>query len=214
MSKWLVVAEVPYAWNLGLTKLSLLLMYYRIFRHEYFKKMAWVVGVFVWVWKLWYPGIAGHCIDQVGTWISNAGSTILTDLVILIMPIPQIWKLQLRMAEKIGLTLAFSLGSLREANAPPTVGGTGGSKDGYRSGSATLSSFTSRTDDDAMDNAAENPLCGLRDSAESGSVVSHHVGLRAITTDNASGPTLRIDTLGYGHSTTSYTVTTCHYRVF
>lgn len=94
----------------------------------------------------------------------------------------------------------------REANAAPTIGGTGGSKDGYRSRSATLSSFTTRTDDDALDNAAENPLCGLRDSAESGGVVSHPVGLRAITTDNASEPSLRTDTLGYGHSATSYTV--------
>lgn len=126
MAKWLVVAEVLYAWNLGWTKLSLLLMYYRIFRHEYFKKMAWGVGAFVWAWvicitfifificvpvrKLWYPQVPGRCINQVGTWISNAASTILTDLVILIMPIPQIWKLQLRRTEKVGLTLAFSLG--------------------------------------------------------------------------------------------------------
>ncbi|KAK9442530.1 hypothetical protein VB005_03593 [Metarhizium brunneum] len=126
MAKWLVVAEVLYAWNLGWTKMSLLLMYYRIFRLPYFKKMAWVVGAFVWAWvicitflfificvpvqKLWYPQIPGRCINQVGTWISNAASTIFTDLVILLMPIPQIWKLQLRKTEKIGLTLAFSLG--------------------------------------------------------------------------------------------------------
>ncbi|KND95322.1 hypothetical protein TOPH_00002 [Tolypocladium ophioglossoides CBS 100239] len=126
MAKWLVVAEILYAWNLGWTKISLLLMYYRIFHVPYFKKMAWVVGVFVWVWvicitflfificvpvqKLWYPDLPGHCIDQVGTWISNAASTILTDLVILLMPIPQIWKLQLRKTEKVGLTVAFSLG--------------------------------------------------------------------------------------------------------
>ncbi|CRJ80018.1 hypothetical protein BN1708_000143 [Verticillium longisporum] len=47
MAKWLVVAEVLYAWNLGWTKLSLLLMYYRIFRVPYFKRMAWGVGAFV-----------------------------------------------------------------------------------------------------------------------------------------------------------------------
>ncbi|QUC22484.1 uncharacterized protein UV8b_06725 [Ustilaginoidea virens] len=126
MAKWLVVAEILYAWNLGWTKISLLLMYYRIFRHAYFKKMAWVVGIFVWAWvicitflfificvpvqKLWYPQIPGRCINQVGTWISNALSTILTDLIILLLPLPQIWKLQLRKTEKMGLTLAFSLG--------------------------------------------------------------------------------------------------------
>ncbi|KAF4120644.1 hypothetical protein GMORB2_2647 [Geosmithia morbida] len=126
MAKWLLVAEILYAWNLGWTKLSLLLMYYRIFRVSYFKKMAWAVGAFVMAWvvcvtflfificvpvqKLWYPELPGRCIDQVGTWISNAASTLFTDLIILCLPIPQIWRLQLSKREKIGLTMAFGLG--------------------------------------------------------------------------------------------------------
>ncbi|KAL6874276.1 GPCR, PTH11-type [Trichoderma longibrachiatum] len=126
MAKWLVVAEILYAWNLGWTKISLLLMYYRIFHVPYFKKMAWAVGGFVMMWvvtitflfificvpveKLWYPDIPGHCINQVGTWIANASSTIFTDLAILVLPVPQIWNLQLRTAEKMGLTFAFGLG--------------------------------------------------------------------------------------------------------
>ncbi|KAJ4138334.1 hypothetical protein NW768_002157 [Fusarium equiseti] len=127
MAKWLVVAEVLYAWNLGWTKLSLLLMYYRIFRVPYFKTMAWIVGSFVFAWvititflfificvpvaKLWYPDLPGHCINQVGTWIANAASTIFTDVVILCLPIPPIWKLQLGKSEKLGLTAAFAIGS-------------------------------------------------------------------------------------------------------
>lgn len=127
MAKWLVVAEVLYAWNLGWTKLSLLLMYYRIFRVPYFKKMAWIVGSFVFAWvititflfificvpvaKLWYPDLPGHCINQVGTWIANAASTIFTDIAILCLPIPPIWKLQLGKSEKLGLTTAFAIGS-------------------------------------------------------------------------------------------------------
>ncbi|KAM0563171.1 hypothetical protein ACHAPJ_000887 [Fusarium lateritium] len=127
MAKWLVVAEVLYAWNLGWTKLSLLLMYYRIFRVPYFKKMAWIVGSFVFAWvicitflfificipvaKLWYPDLPGRCINQVGTWIANAASTIFTDIVILCLPLPPIWKLQLGRSEKLGLTAAFAIGS-------------------------------------------------------------------------------------------------------
>ncbi|KAM0432971.1 hypothetical protein ACHAPT_004676 [Fusarium lateritium] len=126
MAKWLVVAEVLYAWNLGWTKLSLLLMYYRIFRVPYFKKMAWIVSTFVFAWvicitflfificipveKLWYPDVPGRCINQVGTWIANAASTIFTDVVILMLPLPPIWKLQLGRSEKVGLTTAFALG--------------------------------------------------------------------------------------------------------
>ncbi|EFX05264.1 integral membrane protein [Grosmannia clavigera kw1407] len=127
MAKWLLVAEILYAWNLCWTKISLLLMYYRIFHIRFFKNMAFCIGGFVLCWgvtvtflfvficvpvaKLWYPDLPGHCIDQVGTWIANATSTILTDLAILVLPIPQIWKLQLRRAEKLALTVAFGLGS-------------------------------------------------------------------------------------------------------
>nr|XP_036574520.1 uncharacterized protein CTRU02_15546 [Colletotrichum truncatum]KAF6780964.1 integral membrane protein [Colletotrichum truncatum] len=126
MAKFLVVAEILYAWNLGWTKLSLLMMYYRIFHIPFFKKMIWAVGIFVFSWvicitflfificvpveKLWYPDIPGRCINQVATWIANAASTIFTDLLILLLPIPQVWKLQLQKAEKIALTFAFGLG--------------------------------------------------------------------------------------------------------
>ncbi|OBR09178.1 Integral membrane protein [Colletotrichum higginsianum IMI 349063] len=126
MAKYLVVAEILYAWNLGWTKLSLMLMYYRIFHIPFFKKMTWFVTTFVFAWvicitflfificvpveKLWYPDIPGRCINQVATWIANAASTIFTDLLILLLPLPQVWKLQLQKAEKIALTFAFGLG--------------------------------------------------------------------------------------------------------
>jgi hypothetical protein len=128
MAKFLVVAEILYVFNLVWTKLSILLMYYRIFHFPYFKKMAYVIGAFCIAWvititflfificvpveKLWTPDLPGHCIDQVSTWISNACSTILTDVLILLLPIPQVWKLQLRRPEKIGVTFAFCLGFL------------------------------------------------------------------------------------------------------
>ncbi|KAG5943477.1 hypothetical protein E4U59_000348 [Claviceps monticola] len=307
MAKWLVVAEVLYAWNLGWTKISLLLMYYRIFRHTYFKKMAWVVGAFVWAWiicitflfificvpvqKLWTPQLPGHCINQVGTWIANAASTILTDLLILIMPMPEIWTLQLRRPEKIGLTLAFGLGFFvvfasafrtsvlftysdsdptytlaptvgwtaielstgiisaclptllpifllfarscgysrsavlpgRDANAPPTIGGTGGSKNKGRSGTATWNTFATRAhDDDGFERMAEG-CYRLRDSAESGdcSVASQHMNSCDSIPETSSHPSLRTDILGYGHSANSYTsrvpettTTICHCRAY
>lgn len=128
MAKLLVAAEVLYAFNLVWTKLSLLMMYYRIFRFPYFKKWAYIIGAFIIAWvicvtflfificvpvqKLWYPQIPGRCINQVGTWIANALSTIVSDLATLILPIPQVWKLQLKTTEKIAITCAFGLGSL------------------------------------------------------------------------------------------------------
>ncbi|CAG8959714.1 hypothetical protein HYFRA_00001620 [Hymenoscyphus fraxineus] len=127
MAKLLVVAEILYAFNLVWTKLSLLMMYYRIFRFPYFKKWAYIIGSFIIAWvicvtflfificvpvqKLWYPDLPGRCINQVGTWIANALSTIVSDLATLILPIPQVWKLHLKTTEKVALTCAFGLGS-------------------------------------------------------------------------------------------------------
>lgn len=128
MAKLLVVGEILYVFNLVWTKLSLLMMYYRIFRFPYFKKWAYIIGTFILAWvicitflfificvpvqKLWYPQLPGRCINQVGTWVANAASTIGTDLAILILPIPQVWKMKLRISEKIAVTIAFGLGFL------------------------------------------------------------------------------------------------------
>ncbi|KAL4920637.1 hypothetical protein BDW62DRAFT_215891 [Aspergillus aurantiobrunneus] len=126
IAKFLVVAEILYVFNLVWTKLSVLCLYYRIFRFAYFKRWAYAIGTFIILWvicitflfificvpvqKLWYPQLPGHCINQVGTWIANAISTIATDLMILILPMPQIWSLQLRTSQKVALTFAFCLG--------------------------------------------------------------------------------------------------------
>ncbi|KAL4889363.1 hypothetical protein BDV59DRAFT_205350 [Aspergillus ambiguus] len=126
IAKFLVVAEILYVFNLVWTKMSILFMYYRIFRFPHFKKWAYIISTFVVLWvicitllfificvpvqKLWYPDIPGRCINQVATWIANAISTILTDLAILLLPIPQVWRLQLRLSEKLALTFAFGLG--------------------------------------------------------------------------------------------------------
>ncbi|KAM3432877.1 hypothetical protein NHJ13734_006690 [Beauveria thailandica] len=126
ISKWLLITEVIYIWNLCWTKLSLLMMYYRIFRLPGFKKQVIAVGTFVVCWaisssflftfickpveKLWIPELPGTCINEVGVWLANASSTIFSDIVILILPIPQIWRLHLKRSEKTGLTMVFGLG--------------------------------------------------------------------------------------------------------
>jgi hypothetical protein len=97
--------------------------------------MLWIVGSFVMAWavcvtflfilicvpveKLWYPDLPGRCIDQIGTWIANAASTLLTDSLILLLPIRQIRVLQLRSTAKMGLTFAFDLGFLYVVSFQP-----------------------------------------------------------------------------------------------
>ncbi|PWI69102.1 hypothetical protein PCL_01487 [Purpureocillium lilacinum] len=126
ISRWLLITEIIYVWNLCWTKLSLLFMYYRIFHFPMFKRLVIGVGAFVVTWaicvsflftficvpveKLWRPELPGHCVSELGVWLANASSTIFSDIVILLLPIPQIWRLQLKRTEKVGLTFVFSLG--------------------------------------------------------------------------------------------------------
>ncbi|KAG8410067.1 hypothetical protein J3459_007766 [Metarhizium acridum] len=128
ISRWLLITEIIYVWNLCWTKLGLLCMYYRIFRFPLFKGQVAGVGAFVVLWavcvsflftficvpveKLWRPAIEGRCVSELGVWLANASSTIFSDVVILLLPIPQVWRLQLKTLEKVGLTLVFGLGFL------------------------------------------------------------------------------------------------------
>lgn len=128
ITMWLLITEIIYVWNLCWTKLSLLFMYYRIFHFPYFKRLVICAGTFVVLWaftvsflftficvpvqKLWKPDLEGHCVSELGVWLANASSTIFSDIMILCLPIPQIWKLNLKKSEKIGLTFLFSLGFL------------------------------------------------------------------------------------------------------
>ncbi|KAJ6781831.1 hypothetical protein PWT90_08777 [Aphanocladium album] len=126
IKEYLLVTEVIYIWHMAWTKLSVLLMYYRVFHVPQFKRLVVAVGCFVFVWvitatflfificvptqKLWKPELPGHCISEMGVWVANGSSTILSDVAILLLPIPQIWKLNTGRSEKIGLTLVFGLG--------------------------------------------------------------------------------------------------------
>lgn len=128
IKEYLLVTEVIYIWHMVWTKLSVLLMYYRVFHVSHFKKLVIGVGCFVFVWviaatflfificvptqKLWKPELPGHFISEMGVWVANGSSTILSDVAILLLPIPQIWKLNTVRSEKIGLTLIFGLGFL------------------------------------------------------------------------------------------------------
>ena len=54
----------------------------------------------------------GTCINKGAVYISTASLNAITDMALLIMPIPVIWKLQLPKLQKIGLIAMFGVGSL------------------------------------------------------------------------------------------------------
>ncbi|KAI1177724.1 hypothetical protein F4777DRAFT_576802 [Nemania sp. FL0916] len=60
--------------------------------------------------KKWYPEVPGHCGDDVKLYLALASIDFVLDIVILILPLPILWRLQLPLGKKFGLTLVFGLG--------------------------------------------------------------------------------------------------------
>lgn len=58
----------------------------------------------------WDKSIDGHCIDSTSFIIVNQGFNVITDFVILILPIPIIWGLQRAWQDKVALNGIFALG--------------------------------------------------------------------------------------------------------
>lgn len=121
--------ECVYCTAIGLVKLSLLIMYIRIFPTRNFKlgasilafvTIGWVIainGVSIFqctpVEKAWLgPAVAGTCINLKASFIGNAVPNILTDVAILCMPVAQVLKLQVSSAQRASLIFMFLLGAL------------------------------------------------------------------------------------------------------
>lgn len=52
IAKFLLIAEILYVSNLAWTKLSILMMYYRILHFPFFKRWAYIICTFIIVWLI------------------------------------------------------------------------------------------------------------------------------------------------------------------
>ncbi|KAJ5174025.1 uncharacterized protein N7500_001956 [Penicillium coprophilum] len=127
------VYQLVYPLSVGMVKFSILAQYYRIFALKKFRKATMGVGLFVFAytiicifvnafechtkpWRAWDPSFPKGCNNLSMTYFSTAGINILTDIVILIMPLPLITKLNLRTRRKYievtdALTAIFMTGT-------------------------------------------------------------------------------------------------------
>ena len=114
----------------GLTKLSVLLFYKRVFRGNTFNFAVWTMISIVGVWSVafffanllqCYPiwlnweasgAQATSCIQTNMMYLAQAWTDVLTDMMILSLPIPCIWALQMPPRHKVGVTAIFLLGIL------------------------------------------------------------------------------------------------------
>jgi hypothetical protein len=122
---WLL--QLFYKISVHLTKISLIMLYMRIFGTvQWFRNVsrgligligayivvAFFTGVFQCnpIPKSYITSIPGTCIANVYFFIFNAAFGTATDLIVLILPFPLLWKLKLRLGQKLALVPIFGLG--------------------------------------------------------------------------------------------------------
>ncbi|ESZ98065.1 hypothetical protein SBOR_1596 [Sclerotinia borealis F-4128] len=123
-------SEVIWACSMGLIKISILLLYVRIFGSlRYFRILAYGFGGFTFAWAVmvvivctfqclpvayqWDKTIeGGKCIDSWLFFTIGSSFDVLVDLALLILPIPAVWNLQLSVLQKLSVIAIFCLGSL------------------------------------------------------------------------------------------------------
>ncbi|EOD52742.1 cfem domain-containing protein [Neofusicoccum parvum] len=121
--------EDLYLSALPLLKISILLFYLRIFPEKGFRKMVFVtmglcagyaiafvlVSVFQckpikYAWLQWDDEHEGTCNNINAQGWSSAALNVILDMIVIILPLPQLWQLQLNKRKKFLLLLMFSVG--------------------------------------------------------------------------------------------------------
>ncbi|KAI7159474.1 hypothetical protein KC349_g4108 [Hortaea werneckii] len=139
------IASILYAPVMMFAKISLLIFYKKLTPARWMQITVWTVGAFVLAYtvatvlallfactpleKNWNITIQnGQCINKGGIYLFTAAVNALTDLIILGIPVPMVFHLQMSRAQKMGLLIMFVVGSLtcitsivRLALLPPMV---------------------------------------------------------------------------------------------
>lgn len=127
--QWLLADSFWYFLTVGIPKLAILAFYHRIFTIRIYIFMIYAIGAvvlsteivtsiislnlcrpFEYNWDHTIPG--GSCYQQTVFYEWASLPNILTDVAMLILPIPIVWKLHTSKNMKIGLTLTFLLASI------------------------------------------------------------------------------------------------------
>lgn len=124
----LIPVQLLWAISLSLCKISILLLLARIFTMRAMVYMAFATAGFIACWALatilsgfficrpfalnWDQTLDGSCGDQVLSYLITGSMNLVTDVVVLLLPLPYLWSLQLRLYKKLVLLATFSMGIL------------------------------------------------------------------------------------------------------
>ena len=141
--KIIYAGQFPYLIIVSITKMSILLFYFRLFgtpgTHQVFRKLLQTTQTLVVLWFLasvipgtfrchriddmWNPIIVSspderhYCISNSAYYISTSAFNVALDVWILVLPLSIVWTLQLSGRRKVGLSAIFLLGGLYVSRA-------------------------------------------------------------------------------------------------
>ena len=127
MHMMVFTTHIPYFTGITLVKLSALLFYARVLRDSrLFRSCLWTTGTLVVSWwivsvlttiltcipprKQWDTDIQGHCLNLITVFKGVTALNVLIDVIILLLPLPMLWKLHTTLRRKMMLTMAFVVG--------------------------------------------------------------------------------------------------------
>ncbi|KAH8901437.1 hypothetical protein GQ53DRAFT_775991 [Thozetella sp. PMI_491] len=124
--KWFFAAQILYKIATCLTKLSICSLYLRLFPDRRLRIGVYtVMGITITytliailltvfscnpIQKSWNKELQGSCLDSRSIWYGTSIMIILTDLMIIVLPINEIRRLQLPLVKKLLISCLFSLG--------------------------------------------------------------------------------------------------------
>lgn len=130
-SKLQLVGTLAFDFSISFSKMSALAFYSRVFRRRTITSRVWqwcyyitfgltiawlismvAIALFrcVPLSKLWSPSTPGKCVTRSNTYLAGALSSVLIDIMILLLPLPLIFKLKIRLVRKLLIAGTFIIG--------------------------------------------------------------------------------------------------------
>lgn len=128
--KLLIGSDVLWTISLSLSKTSVLLLCSKLFKDSYMILASRIIIVFTISWALptvvvnflicqpfaaaWGQGVdeKGHCGDRVTLYTTTAALNLASDFLVVVLPLPHLYRLRLPRNTKVGLAIVMSLGIL------------------------------------------------------------------------------------------------------
>jgi hypothetical protein len=108
-------------------QVSILLFYRRLFPTQRIRQITMGLFIFLAVWYAafqltaifqctpvhyyWNRTIPGHCVNDIDFYIALAATNTVTDVILLILPMPTVWALKVNRSKRLALSAVFLLGA-------------------------------------------------------------------------------------------------------